>query len=121
MLSKKVQMRKDLEEQGALKPIAAGLEPLLQLYPQCPLGFLHDELDWPKNETATQIDVVKEVVYSLYGKRDRPAILVQTQGVYTSFASGKLYVMQDSGLTNLEAIKNYPDTEESLKLGAEVC
>lgn len=108
-----------LATMNKLQPIQEALSSLIYFYPECPLAFLFEGV----NLSMEQDDLtdLKEVLASMYAKRDRLPILAQAQGTYIALVAQKLRIPKDCELTNLEAVKNYPDTEESLRVGASVC
>jgi len=114
-------LRKKLSGYSKLKYIQDALEPLIHFYPKCPLSFLFEDEDMNESMGSRELSSFKEILSSMYSKRDRLPILVQTQGVYIALVSQKLRITKDSAMANLEAVLDYPNSEESLRIGATVC
>ena len=61
------------------------------------------------------------LVADLTYKRGRRAVLMQANALYLLGSQGKLFIKKGLSLGNFEALKDYPDTEESRKVGASMC
>lgn len=113
-------IRERVDDEGHLGSLQEGLGILASLYPACPLNFLFDgEINGDHSENG--IEKLKGVVASMYDKRSTLPIHAQSQAVFISMATDSLAVPEGSLLTQLEEIKNYPDTGLSRQVGASVC
>lgn len=96
-----------------------GLSPLLALYPQCPLAFLF-------NGQALAVDAdygleqVKSAVIQLYDKRGKPATVVIANTIYIGALTGKIRYTAQTQLPNLEAVWDYPNTDESREVASRL-
>lgn len=113
-------VRQRLLELNKSQPIRKALSSLIYFYPECPLAFLFKDFVMDLSVEEDALTEFKEILASMYSKRDRLPIWVQ-EGVYIALVAQKLHVPQESGIANLEAVTDYPDTEESLRVGASVC
>ncbi|MEO1074762.1 MAG: hypothetical protein AAFX41_02220 [Bacteroidota bacterium] len=114
----KSQLVGDLNDSGELALLREALDPLVSLYPECPLSFLASE-ELP--DPAEVMQAFKGFLAGLYNKRDRLPVLMQAQAVYTLGASGRLRIQEGSSLGNLDELRFYPHTEESKRVGAGIC
>jgi hypothetical protein len=89
-----------------------GLMPLLELYPKCPLTFLLNGED-PETKHDDGLEQIKAAVVRLYDKRSQPATLVIANAIYIGALTGKINYTAQSQVPNLEAVLDYPNTEES--------
>lgn len=110
-----------LSDLNKLQPIRKALSSLIYFYPKCPLAFLFKDLVINISVEEDALTEFKEILASMYFKRDRLPILVQAQGIYIALVAQTLRIPQGSEIANLEAVTDYPDTEESLRVGASVC
>jgi len=114
-------VREELKRKNDLTRIQSALAPLVSFYPECPLNFLFDESDLIRSTPDDSLSSFKIFMASLYDKRSRLPVLMQAQAVYIFGTSGRLHIKEGSNLQNIEELKNYPDTEESLAVGASIC
>jgi len=63
---------------------------------------------------------MKRVVKNIIDRRGREAMLVQTTAVYIMGITGKLAFVKGQSIGNIEAIIDYPNTEESRKVASGV-
>ena len=114
----KNQLVDDLYVSGELVPLRNALDPLIALYPECPLSFLaSEELPGP----AEVMPTFKDFLAGLYNKRDRLPVLMQAQAVYTLGATRRLFIQEGTSLGNLDELRFYPHTTESKRVGASIC
>jgi hypothetical protein len=114
-------IRRNLSNSNKLLPIRKAISSLVYFYPECPLAFLFEDFVIDLSAEREALTELKEIIASMYSKRDRLPVLVQAQGVYIALVAHKLRVPEGSEIANLEAVTDYPDTEESLRVGASVC
>ena len=94
------------------------LRPLVALYPRSAFRELWDG-DQPQPHDD-DIGIMRTQVGTMVNRGGRPAMLAQANAIYIAGITGKLIVNQGSMLSNLEAITQYPDTEESRMVGSAV-
>ena len=107
----------NLEENGAAQQIREALWPLLTFYPECPLSFLFTE---PPQAGDDSLEKFKDVLASIFGRRDIPGTFAQATAVYIAFVSDILKVFRDLALANFPAIEEFPNTEESQRVASSV-
>ena len=94
------------------------LRPLVALYPRSAFRGLWGG-DQPQPRDG-DIGVMRTQVGTMVNRGGRPAMLAQANAIYIAGITGKLVVNQGSMLSKLEAITQYPDTEESRMVGSAV-
>jgi len=109
-----------LDTAGLLYPLRCAVHDLVVLYPDCPIKFIFDKVPTQLCNGLFLVELEK-LVEVLCDKRGRNAVLMQANLVYMVGCQGKLFFKKGLLLGNLEELENYPDTEESLKVGASVC
>lgn len=114
------EVQRTLVEIDKLTDIQLALAPLVHFYPGCPYAHLFKDrpTEFPK-ETKV-LKSFKTVLESLYSKQDRAATLVQGTAVYVALVTGKVTLTENVSFGNLEALTDYPQTDESQKVGASV-
>lgn len=113
-------LREHLSEVNVLPQMAAGLSDFLDLYPGCPISKLFGI------RPAGFVDAgyllrFETRMSDLEDKRSRSGVLIQAQAIYMAFISGRMHVKADMALADLEEVKNYPITEQSIEVGASIC
>jgi hypothetical protein len=94
------------------------LRPLVTLYPQSAFRGL-----WggdPPQPFESDIRIMRTQVGTMVNRGGRPAMLAQANAVYIAGITEKLIFNQGSMLSNLEAITQYPDTDDSRMVGSAV-
>jgi len=114
-------VRKELERKKKLSRIRSALAPLVYFYPECPLSFLFEEDASDRGIGDDSLSNFSAFLDKLYDKRSRLSVLMQAQAVYIFGTSGRLHIVEDSNLQNIDELKNYPDTKESRAVGASIC
>lgn len=102
-----------------LKQITRCLYTLNQICPKHPLSFLYLEVSVDEFNREVQPDINKLTVL-LYDRFSKISVLSAAAATYAAIVQGKLKMPKailDKTITNLEEVKNYPDTEKS-KLAA---
>lgn len=117
----KANIRGILAERGELNPLCTALALMKELYPDCPLNFIHADDSYSNTVVSSGLEIFKGFLGTLYNKRDRVPVLMQAQAVYIMGALGRLVVQRGSALGDLNALVSYPKTEESKIVGATVC
>jgi hypothetical protein len=103
---------------GDLFEIQQSLEPLIALYPECPLAPLFATL--PLTPAEDGINRIKNLVSSLFRRGDRDPMMVQATVVWLAFDAGMLKVQKGFALAQFPEIEHYPDTEISRKAGSGI-
>jgi hypothetical protein len=109
-----------LSETNELADIERALAPLVHFYPECPYRHLFEDQPIELPDKTAALRSFKGVLESLYVKQGRAATLVQGTAVYIALVTGKVMLTESVSLGNLEAITDYPQTEESQGVGASV-
>lgn len=104
---------------GHLDDLKSALEPLIALYPECPLAFIF-EGGPPQGDPEHGVAALKRVVASVFDKTTREATLMQASATYIAFATGMLRVASHVSLANFPEVANYPSTEESRRVASGV-
>jgi hypothetical protein len=105
-----------LQKDGVLNEIVRSLAPLLCLYPSCPLRFLLDgkPLEISADEAAEKL---APVIAQCLNRTKKLPMLAQGIHYNTRLATGRL---TDPQPLNTAALKEYPNTPESLMVGGFV-
>jgi hypothetical protein len=113
-------LRAYLSDERLLNGLTECMSNFLELYPSCPVARL---LGW---RASGAIDIAylsrfEDRVRVLENKRSRNGVLIQAQAIYMAFLSDRFKVAEGLALANFPEVEHYPDTEESLRVGAAVC
>ena len=111
-------IREAAAQDGSLFSIQKALDPLIALYPKCPLR--HALINPPSCSTDQHVALMKNVIENLLNRSKRDPMMVQATAVWLAFDSGMLKVAKGISLSRFPEIENYPDTEDSLRVGAAV-
>lgn len=95
------------------------LAPIIVHYPANPFDFIA-AADAPEAIASVNLEEYKVILSQLTNRREVLAMQVQTTAIYISMLCGRLVINEGSSLENIEHIKDYPDTEESQKVGSMV-
>jgi hypothetical protein len=116
------ELRERLEKLGALSDIQSCLYPLVSLYTECAFGCLFDEAAKERHrvDLKESIRILKLAVEQCLGRKSRPAMYVQTTAIYLLRMLDVIRYSRECPPESLEAMRDYPNTEESLKLAATV-
>lgn len=109
-----------LRREGLYDYITSALHDFVVLFPECPLKILFEELPI-KLQNESYLNELDSLVEKLSFKRGRQAVLMQANAVYMLGCEGRLFVGRDISIGSLESLKDYPDTDESKKVGASIC
>jgi len=112
------QLREAMAITGDLFQIQESLEPLIALYPECPLGpvFATPPAKAPENALLRMTSLVS----SLFHRADRDPMMVQATVIWLAFDAGVLKVQEGLSLAQFPEIEHYPDTELSRKVGGAI-
>lgn len=103
-----------LEAAGVMAQVVEALAPLRQFYPDNPLNLL-----LAQGPDENEIGIMKQEVAGLFDRTGIPAMRVQVTAL--TLALGHfLFVHPDSGLADINAVQNYPETNESLRIAAVI-
>ena len=114
----KEQLVSALDQSGHLSDICKSLEPLLSVFPSCPLSFLYSDCSGTENVP----DILHDILPKLYDRYSREATFVQATAVCMAFKQGKMVIAMEgpSPLSELHEIENYPNTEKSKMVAASL-
>lgn len=112
------QLREALAATGDLFQIQKSLEPLIALYPECPLGSLFATL--PATAPENALHRMEDLVSSLFNRSDRDPMMVQATVIWLALDAGALKVAEGLSLARFPEIERYPDTEISKKVGGAI-
>lgn len=112
------QLRETLAATGDLFEIQKSLEPLIALYPECPLGPLFAAP--PATVPENALHRMESLVSSLFDRTDRDPMMVQATVIWLAFDAGVLKVAEGLPLAQFPEIEGYPDTEVSKKVGGAI-
>ncbi len=105
-------------EKGVL--IKQGLVWLIAFYPECPLRFLFGD-DLPNQSCyMDQLPIFKEFLTTQFNRREKSAMFTQSTAVYIGLVTDVIHVQAKDSLANIQAMVDYPKTEESRLVGANV-
>lgn len=113
-----VRLREKISAMNLLFLLRDSLEPLITLYPQCPLRPLYDTppVATPKNALLR----MRELVSSLLYRENRDPMMVQATAIWLAFDSDLLKVKKGLALSQFPEIEKYPDTDLSLMVGSSI-
>ncbi len=100
----------------ARQDLRSALAPL-SLYPSFPLSSVFDD---PEVDEDEAIERLQRVVDDCYNRRSRTAVLSQAAYVSAAMRSGHVTVPPDFNVDEINAIVDYPDTDESRRAGSTV-
>jgi len=111
-------LRETMAATGDLFQIQESLEPLIALYPECPLApvFAAPPATAPDNALPRMTSLVS----SLFHRADRDPMMVQATVIWLAFDAGILKVQEGLSLAQFPEIEQYPDTEISKKVGGAI-
>ena len=107
-------IRERLESVRVLSDLQSAISPLCGAYPKCPLSGLMRGID----DVESAMAKIREVLPSLFNRRDEAATFVQIHAVYMMFTQGRLSVSRATSFANFPAVEAYPRTEESRQIAA---
>lgn len=111
-------LRETMAATGDLFQIQESLEPLIALYPECPLGPVFATP--PATAPEKALRRMTSLVSSLFQRVDRDPMMVQATVIWLAFDAGVLKVQQGLSLAQFPEIEHYPDTEISKKVGGAI-
>lgn len=112
------ELRERMSATGDLPKLQQSLEPLIALYPQCPLGPVFAVPPTVAPENA--LERMRNLVASLFHRADRDPMMVQATAIWLAFDSGVLKVQRGLSLAQFPEIEHYPDTEISKRVGGAI-
>ncbi len=109
-----------VEDLGLLQDLRAGLKPLVQCYPECPLSFLFGN-SLPKGpRTVADLEFIKGTLESLFDRRGEAATWCQANAIYIAFVTDKLKVAKGLALADFPEIQDFPNTDKSRLIASAV-
>lgn len=111
-------IRASLTQLGLLAKYQEAFSRLVALYPECPLRPLF--VDGAPSAPADARERVKRLIGTLIDGRGTQATMLLTTTGYLAFQTGKLKLVKGVELGDLNAVLQYPDTEESRKVAATI-
>ena len=116
----KHQIRAALEDEGTLAVARRALSALTDHYEEFPLGFLGDSEGANPDEEGSNLSDLREAIAESGQRHSTLGVHVQTTTLYISMANGVLKLTRGVGPENLDAILDYPATDESKRVAAFV-
>ena len=116
----KQQVRAVLDNKGFLGSAQTALATLISHYAEFPLSFLGHPQGVDGNAPLPVLEDLKDTIEVILDRESREAVYVQATAVHVYFTNGLLTVAPGVGLANLNAIMEYPETEESQRVAASV-
>ena len=111
---------KELKASKNLIRMKRALDFLITLYPKCPLHFLYDQEQPELKNFEDNLHEFQEIVAGFIDRRSKPAMLMQSTAVYIGLVTKVLNIQSDNNLTNLQAMTDYPNTDESRRFASNV-
>jgi len=74
----------------------------------------------PPGERSEHLSELKIIIADLFDKTTRASVLMQANALYIAFITEMLKVSKSTSLSNFPAVADYPDTEESIRVGSAV-
>lgn len=105
----------------ALRTALRGAEPLVRLFPEYPLASLVDVPN-ADDEVSARIatDLLRVILFDLPDRGSKRALFTAGTVLYIAAMTGRLFFAEDVPVPNLNALMDYPDTEESKHTAAGV-
>jgi hypothetical protein len=100
-----------------LQELEKALAPLCFYYPTFPLSPLFDDTEVDEEDAIEQL---QRVVDKCYDRRSKTAVLAQAVYVTSMIRQGRMTLPPDFDIDSINAVVDYPDTDESRKGGATV-
>jgi len=110
-------MRETMAAAGDLFQIQQSLEPLIALYPECPLSPVFSA---PPMAPENALQRMRSLVSSLFHRTDRDSMMIQATVTGLAFDAGVLKVHKGLSLARFPEIEHYPKTEISRKVGGAI-
>jgi hypothetical protein len=111
-------VREALAGTGDLFELQQALEPLIGLYPECPLAPIF--AGTPAVATEPAVQRMKACVGALFRRADRDPMMAQASALWLAFDSEILKVSPDTCLARFPEVHDYPKTEISKEIGAAI-
>lgn len=112
------EIRATITDAGLLAKYQEGFGGFVSLYPECPLRPL--VIEGAPTGATDELDRFKRLMGSLMDGRGKQATMLLTTATHLAFQTGKLKLVKGVELGNLNAVLEYPDTEESRKVAASM-
>lgn len=106
-----------LEINDMLDEVERRLTPLSNCYPSFPLSFICRQEDRPRKG---DIKVCRQLVYSIFDQQSRNAMLALAGVLKILMKSGRMLLPPNIELPDLNAIEDYPKTDESRSAGSAI-
>ena len=116
----KQQVQAALDAEGMLESAQTALATLIDQYDGFPLAFLKPSNSDHEISMEPSFEDLARAIHAIYDRESREAIFVQATTVNIYFTNDLLKVAPGLSLGNLNAVLEYPETEESLKVAASV-
>jgi hypothetical protein len=118
--AQKDRLRAMLSEDGELPSIQAALDPLVALYPRCPLSFLWTHVPDGGASRDERLSLLRRVVRVLYDRSARFTVMTQATFIWFCFDSGRLKVFEGLALAQFPKVEDYPATELSRRIASSI-
>lgn len=112
------QLRERLALAGHLVPIQEAVEPLVALYPDCPLSPLFATP--PTKSPDHALRRISALVSSLFNREDPDTMMIQATVIWLAFDADAMKVAEGLALSHFREIERYPDTDLSLRVAAAI-
>lgn len=100
--------------------IKDALIPLIFFYPECSLNFLFSDNEIYSKDKNRDLRFIRGAVDALIDKTSKFATFAQANILYIGFNLGKLHVNRNTSLAEFPKIQEYPETEISRRIAANV-
>ena len=116
----KTSTRAALTAEGVLVRACLSLAALINHYEEFPLAFLAEQDTLLGDDQESTLSDLKKTIGATRDRGESAGLFVQATAVYILLVNKKLNVPPGLGFENLDAILDYPLTDESKKLAALV-
>lgn len=106
----------ELAANGVLNELREALASLLSLYPMCALRNLFAEPI--HGRVVDGLPRFKSLLAELLAIRSKPATMLIATTIFLAFRTGRLKILEGVDLGDLNAVLEYPQTDESRKVAA---
>ncbi len=104
---------KQLRDKRVLQKLRIALEPLVLLYPTCPLKFVFPVRSRPQLTSEARLAALRAVLSECLFRRERLPTLAQGAAVACLLASGQLRTTDGVSHFHPEVLRDYPKSEEA--------
>ncbi|MGH6917122.1 MAG: hypothetical protein ACREJ0_05390 [Geminicoccaceae bacterium] len=113
------EFRSILARKACLHEVQTALHPLIDLYPQCPLGLVGTP-SFGHLKGWQFLNHMRQIVRVLLDKEARETVFTQATCIWLAFDCGKMKVQRGLALAQFPEIQNYPETELSRNIASSI-